>query len=348
MFDFVRCVYLAAGLASLHCFGGHVQAQGDDGVWRDVLRSAAYSNLSRISSLDLRFELTDPSGGVSLNRLVVSGTMARDDRDELRKGSPPPGYPPSNELYSYSSAFNNVRSQLMEPTRKLVTLKDGNQGFFIPWTTPVTFPYSGWLRTDGPARWDKILDEAVWEASFSQARLAGAGNENVVIFPQDDTYDLVVTFNPEAMYLPVQVERIDREKEAVLGRMTVKKWVRLGEPEQSFCVATEIVSESRVNDSEDFSAGFCLKMNDQDVHVNQPVDVSLFTLDVPKDYSVYDVDEVSRYASKIKQINDTAGAGFAPPPNAGSFGYATLWAGALALVLLGAAVFIKWRQHKGT
>lgn len=167
-----------------------------------------------------------------------------------------------------------------------------------------------------------------------------------MIFPQDDTHDLVVTFNPEAMYLPVQVERIDREKEAVLGRMTVKKWVRLGEPEQSFCVATEIVSESRVNDSGNFSAGFCMKMNDQDVQVNQPVDVSLFTLDVPKDYRIYDVDEVSRYASKVKQINDKAGAKFAPPPNAGRLGYATLWAGALALVLLGGAGFIKWRQNR--
>ena len=341
----IRCVCCAALLAAELYFSALVRASHDNDGWKEQVRSAACLNLSRIHSMDVHYELTARNGGVSAHRLVISGTMARDDKDELRKGAPPAGLPQSSDLYSYRHAFNNLRSQFMEPGSKAISLKDGNEGFHIPWTTPVTFPYSGWLKIDPPLRWDKIASEAAWEKSFSAARLAQAGNENVVIFPQDDSCDLVVTFNPEAMYLPVQVDRIRRISGVVEGRLTVRRWVRLGGQDQPFCVATDIVSEVRSGNSQDLIPDYRLALMDRDLHVNQPIDNAVFTLDIPKDFQVYDVDEVNRYASTVKQINKTESKLFSPPPASGDFGYGTLYSG-LAIVLLGTAAFAKWWQKR--
>ena len=338
-----RSVCLVATMLAFGGLHGWVTASDADDGWKDRIRSAAYSNLSRIHSVDMTYESISGSGSVSNMKLMLSGTMARIDKDEVKAGSPPAGFEPTGELYSHRSSFNNVRSQFMEPGRKWVSLKDGNQGFFIPWVTPVNMQYTCVNIVD-PPRWDKLLDEAAWEQTFKDARLAEPGNENVVVFTDKNlSNDAVVTFDPEAMYLPTRIEHIRKSDGVVLGRSVVKQWVKLGETGQQFCVATRIDSEMRSSSAEDFRPSFRLQVHEDELKINEPVEPAVFTLDIPEDYEVYDVDEVNRYAEKITQINTTTGSQFTPPAPPGKHGYGTIFA-ILASALLVAAAFVKWRQ----
>ncbi|MFM8474561.1 MAG: hypothetical protein ACKOEO_02045 [Planctomycetaceae bacterium] len=336
---FVCLIVLFGLFADCDC----LTASGDDDHRKNLIRAAAYLNLSQVHSLDVKYQLTDASGAVSTNRLILSGTMARIDKDELIRGQAPPGSPEYPGLYSHRSAFNNIRSQSMEPRSKFVTLKDGNDGFSIPWTTPATFPFSGWLGIKGAPLWDKLLDEAVWEKAFRDARLGGLEHENVVIFQHDEKHDLVVTFNADAMYLPVRVERIDRGNGVVTGRLIVKKWANLGTEESRHCLATEVVSETLSGSSGGFRKDACLQVDEEQFRVNQPVDVSLFTLEIPEDFKKYDVDEVNRYSQTVTQMHQSNANRFNPPPPPERLGYGTAFA-VLAVVLIASAAVLRWRQ----
>ena len=84
-------------------------------------------------------------------------------------------------------------------------------------------------------------------------------------------------------------------------------------------------------------------MDEEQVRVNQPVDFSLFTLEIPEDFKKYDVDEVNRYSQTVTQMHQSNANRFNPPPPPERLGYGTAFA-ALAVVLIASAAVLRWRQ----
>lgn len=266
----------------------------------DEIRSQAYFHVSAIRTIQFSFESSDSKGWRCKSEFYGDGNRFRVNRQDstgmmLGNQRTPPA--------SFAAAFNGDRYQFRHDSEKILRLENGNANAQYTIDIPQITLY-GWLSTPGKKklRWDTILDSDVWNQRFETGIYTGRVAEGdrafeTVDFPQRKGVKtpclFKVYFAEDLQYFPLKWVRRVEETDEVASTVEVSRFTQVDLDGASIVLPLELQVTITGADKMALARTETWSISDETLMVNNDIDASVFNIDLPPGYELYDMDRLS-------------------------------------------------------